>query len=287
MTFCTINGINIPIEDRAAGADVDIFGRPKRGIDGTGEGSLSNYKRVFNLSIPIVSNSDFIGYQGLVSGQGHVVSFQYGGSTADGVFASTDPSASNMNVYFAVAGGAVPAFDGGGFYFNIPPYDVLWGLRISFMTQGWTMAWVTDNDAATSGISGDHLLYAKTDENTGYINGVNQPYVPATWDTIGLNNLVASQNNMRLTQASGAYAHTKKLHEIVFLPFRLSTSQLTEITTRTKRFGNLPYISLSGDIVGGSSVTCIGTSGTSDFVPSSFSGSFGANNKMTFTLQEK
>ena len=45
--------------------------------------------------------------------------------------------------------------------------------------------------------------------------------------------------------------------------------------------------SASGDIVGGETVTCIGTSGTSDFVPSTFSGVFGANNNLSFTLQEK
>lgn len=287
MTFCTINSINIPIEDGAAGADVDIFGRPARGILGHGTGSLSKSKRIYNLKVPVVSNADFLAYQGLVSGQGHVMPLQENCYTADGISAVADGSLSGA---FTAAGAS--SFDGGSYYFTKPgvvtsfywPYEDLWpfGLLADDLNPGYTIAWVTSSN--TPGVP--HNLLAVNDEQIGYKNGVAVAYSGPTWAAAGLLDVAFGANGVGISNASGD-TYLNRYHEIVFLPFRLSSTQMIDITTREKRFGNLPYVTLSGDIVNSASVTCIGTSGTSDFVPSTFSGVFGANNNLSFTLQEK
>jgi hypothetical protein len=287
MTFCTINSINIPVENEAAGADVDIFGRPARGILGHGTGSLSKSKRVYNLKVPVVSNADFLAYQGLVSGLGHVMPLQENCYTADGISAVADGSFTGV---FQAAG--LSSFDGGSYYFVKQPaltsiywpYEDLWpyGTTTDDLNPGYTVAWVTSSN--TPGV--DHNMLVTNDEQIGYKNGVAVAYSGPTWTAAGLLDVAFGAAGVAITNTS-ADTYLNRYHEVVFLPFRLSSTQMIDITTRTKRFGSLPYVTLSGDIVNGASVTCIGTDGTSDFVPSTFSGVFGGNNNLSFTLQEK
>lgn len=283
MTFCTINGFNIPIEDRAAGADVDIFGRPARGITGSGEGSFFTSKRTFNLKTPIVQNADFLSYQGLINGEGHVMPLQENAFTADGI----GPIASSTPVFTPTAN----KFDGGDYYMSSTGY-ILWYLPGSNPSQniegrkegsGFTLCWVTEKSP-----SGHHIRAKTGYGQTTAISDDTDLYYED-----GVSVASASKFNVIQLNYFGVYylqygtAEDKQLHELLYLPFRLTASQMETITTRTKRFSALPYIAVSGDIVGGETVTCIGTSGTSDFVPSTFSGVFGANNNLSFTLQEK
>tara|TARA_R100001509_G_scaffold159376_1_gene125776 strand:- start:565 stop:1392 length:828 start_codon:yes stop_codon:yes gene_type:complete len=275
MSFCTVNGFNIPIEDRAAGRDLDLIGRPKRAITGTGEGSFFNGKRTFNLKTPVVENADFLAYQGLINGEGHVIPLQENSFTADGISPAADTA-------YPVFTATTNKFDGGDYYMTTSG-GLLWSAADigNTETTSFTLCWVTD--ASPSG----HSIFAvtATDTSTGGADLVYRDGSPAT--------LTAPFYNVQV-YSLGLYVDTdfgtteeKRIHEIVYLPFKLNATQMAAITSRTKRFSALPYIAVSGDMVDGESVTCTGTSGTSDFVPSSFSGTFGANNNLSFTIQEK
>lgn len=275
MPFCTINGLSIPIEDRAAGRDLDLIGRPKRAITGTGDGSFFTSKRTFNLKTPIVENADFLTYQGLVNGEGHVVPLQDNCYTADGIGPVTDGT---TPVFTATTN----RFDNGGYYMTTTG-TILWDAALlgNDASTNFTVCWVTD--ASPSG----HSIFAVTATGSSYTSAdlVYRDGSPATATPVFVNVMV-DPNGLFVDTNTGT-VEEKRIHEIVYLPFKLNAAQMAAITTRTKRFSALPYITVSGDMVGDDTVTCTGTSGTSDFVPSSFSGTFGANNRLSFTLQEK
>ena len=276
MPFCTINGFNIPIEDRAAGRDLDLIGRPKRSITGTGEGSFFTSKRTFNLKTPVVENADFLAYQGLVNGEGHVMPLQENAFTADGI------GAESGTANFTATSNK---FDGGDYYLTSSNPDPLkWSGDLLGHTNSddFTVCWVTSDSPS------GHAIFAKT--GTGhsvdlqYLNG--SPGFGADFSNVQIYGIASVAGIYVLPQAA-TITERKQFHEIVYLPFKLNAAQMAAITARTKRFSALPYITVSGDMVDGETVTCTGTSGTSDFVPSSFSGTFGANNRLSFTLQEK
>tara|TARA_Y100000588_G_C14243492_1_gene920455 strand:+ start:1008 stop:1829 length:822 start_codon:yes stop_codon:yes gene_type:complete len=273
VAFLTVNGIPIPVEDASAGFDVDLVGRARRSITGLGDGSFLTSKRAFKLATPVVDRSSFLAYQGLLNGEGHVIPLQENCSTADGVGASKGTA-----TFTATA----DKFDGGDYYMTTAGW-VLWSAEdVGYNSStGYTICWVSS--ASPSG----HSIFAITATGES-ISGADLVYRDgsSTSLTTPFYNIQVYVSGI-LAQPLFGTTEEKQIHEIVYLPFKLTASQMETITTRTKRFSALPYIAISGDMVDGETVTCAGTSGKSDFVPSSFSGAFGANNKLSFTLQEK
>ena len=223
----------------------------------------------------MVENADFLAYQGLVNGEGHVIPLQENLYTADGI--GPTRGGGPAPTFVATAN----KFDGGDYYVEYGGFSLWSAEQINHTAASdFTVCWVTEKSP-----SGHHIL-AITGTGATSDPSVLKYKDGATSTGSEFNNVQLIADGLMLFATAGA-AEYKKIHEIVFLPFKLTASQMETITTRTKRFSALPYITVSGDMVDGDTVTCAGTSGTSDFVPSSFSGAFGANNSLSFTLQEK
>ena len=233
-----------------------------------------------------MEHADFLAYQGLVNGEGHVMPLQENCFTADGL----GPTRSSATPVFTATANK---FDGGDYYMSSTGY-IIWYLPGSKPSQniearkegtGFTLCWVTEKSPS------GHSILAKTGYGISLMGGAGDGTDLYYEDGSSVSH--ASKFNVIQLNYFGVYylqhgtTENKQLHELLYLPFKLTASQMETITTRTKRFSALPYITVSGDMVGDETVTCAGTSGTSEFVPSSFSGTFGANNSLSFTLQEK
>lgn len=289
MAFCTINGLEIPIADASAGVSTDMFGRYPRGQTGTAHPSLLTTKKVWNLKTPPVPKDDHLAYKGLVSGTGHTIPCQNNLYTADGMSAiknATDTVEFVQKVNDKLV--ASMWFDGGLYWVEFGPITSNgWHWPVGYSaSQQWTALWVTNN----STYNGSDLFCRTGDgdysDANGYINGS----VATASAANGLQNIaiwpMPVVRSLAIYNVLGSQVYHKQYKEIVVLPYKLTVAQRIAATTRTKRWSNLPELTLSGDIVDNKEVRVFGTAGSSDFLQVADSSS-PLYNTLSFTLQER
>ncbi|QDP46860.1 MAG: hypothetical protein GOVbin406_49 [Prokaryotic dsDNA virus sp.] len=286
MSFCTINGIDIPIADASAKRDIDIYGRYDRGPTGGANPSFCKTKRAWTLTTPPLPKDEYLVYRGLVDGDGLSIQCQNNLYASDGTPARGNATDTVSFNHMINSEDTLPMQFDGGLYWaefgSILADSWYWETGYSDV-QPWTILWITNN----SSYEGSDL-FCKTGNGpfadaVGYRNGTTVSGAASGLLNVGI---LPGDQVLKIYNNISSFSYHKMYKEIVLLPYRLTEEQRISATTRTKRWSLVPQLRLSGDMVEGETVDVFGVSGDTSFVRVA-NASSPIYNTLSFTLQEK
>lgn len=231
MPFLSLNGWTVPVADGQARTSNFKPGQRKRSARGRMRQSERYVRRTWLVETTVLTFEESEALMRLACGEGHFWDF------ADGLQASTSltplPGYSSSVRLNPQAWGA---FGKGCAQLGVLRYDV------QARDDEWCALWWQWN-ASTLAWDGCALR----SDGMGYLNGVR-------------NDAVGGGNPPNVTGGIFQFAGTGGFNfdDLAFLPYKPSTSMLAAFTTATGKFGPCPLVRVTGDMVAGATVFCVG-----------------------------
>lgn len=246
MPFLRINGIQVAVADATAMRKLTRQGKRARGFRGQLRDMRRGIRRSWEMETVPMNFADAEPMIRIINGEGHHVDF------ADGLQASTglNPRAGNANVILRPA--TMGAWGRGVMQARaglIPLDSQIMSYDIQAREQDWTVIMWTHATGVWTGS-------ALRSDGIGYRAGV----VNANALKRGV-----SPDGVFLTQADGVITlwldttapANVHMDDLVLLPYALSDSQMSAVTTYTAKFGMCPVLNVTGDMIG-NDVFCVG-----------------------------
>lgn len=268
MPFLTVNGYTTKVADKQARTGNVKPGRRDRSARGKIRQGDRYTRRTWTLETPVLPLDEAQALMHLVFGEGHFWDF------ADGLQASTSlvplPGFSttvrlNPQAWGAFGKGCL-AFQGAG--------TIRWDVQAR--DDEWCVLWW----------EWDPLLFrwdglAKRSDGMGYKNGVRDDTVGEPATAV----IAPTVNGGILTLTSTGSG--RNVDDMAFLPWKPTAAMLAAFTAATGKWGPCPLVRVTGDMVAGQTLFCVGEAQALPFQQGSIAGAWQNNlQRVGFRLKE-
>lgn len=252
MAFLTINGIDVEVAAATPPtAGIEEVGERVRAFDGTLRVSRHALKQSFEFTTPPMLRADATALRRLLMGEGHAWSFD------SNLYSSKGLGGSSVTNAVQQASGS-SKFGAGRLQVGATTGTITFAAALG-------STWSAGFWRSTNGTSWTHYLVRS--DGAKWVDGSRSDGTSTTW-------LSVSSGSLTLANGTGSAVYYDDLYA---LPFLTADSWGPMLGVATSPFSALPALTVTGDLIEGSSLTCIGMAESYEVLPGVMGGSLQSN----------